>query len=65
MKRVAVVGAGPAGLFAAHELARNGFEVLVYDMGREVSQRDRKDPFDLLSFVRRSAYFVLLLLNLL
>jgi uncharacterized protein len=48
MSLVAIVGAGPAGLFAAHELAANGCEVLVLDMGREVSERDRDDPFDLL-----------------
>lgn len=30
-KRVAVVGAGPAGLSAAHVLARNGVEVTVYE----------------------------------
>jgi glutamate synthase (NADPH/NADH) small chain len=30
-KRVAVVGAGPAGLSCAHGLARNGHEVTVYD----------------------------------
>ena len=32
-KRVAVVGAGPAGLSCAHRLAMNGHEVTIYDAG--------------------------------
>jgi formate dehydrogenase beta subunit len=30
-KKVAIVGAGPAGLTAAHDLARMGYEVIVFD----------------------------------
>ena len=35
-KRVAVIGAGPAGLAAAGELAARGYEVTVYDDRREI-----------------------------
>lgn len=31
--RVAVIGAGPAGLIAAHECARAGHDVTVYEAG--------------------------------
>lgn len=41
---VVIVGAGPAGMFAAHELAENGLSILVVDMGKEVSKR--KCPLD-------------------
>jgi NADPH-dependent glutamate synthase beta subunit-like oxidoreductase len=34
-RRVAVVGAGPSGLAAAHDLALRGFEVTVFDAGEE------------------------------
>ncbi|AFV24123.1 hypothetical protein Mpsy_1917 [Methanolobus psychrophilus R15] len=37
---VVVVGAGPAGLFAAHELASSGLTTLVIDSGRDISERD-------------------------
>ena len=57
MSRVAIVGAGPAGLFAAHELAQHGFDVTVYDMGKEVSARDRGDGFDLLHGMGGSGTF--------
>jgi len=37
---VAIIGAGPAGLFAAKELAERGrMKVLVIDMGRDVKDR--------------------------
>ncbi len=39
MVDVLIVGAGPAGLFAAHELSRSRAEVLVIDQGRDVSDR--------------------------
>ena len=45
---IAIVGAGPGGLFAAHELARHGETVHVYDVGQDVSARRWEDPFDLL-----------------
>jgi len=57
MSKVAIVGAGPAGLFAAHELIQKGFEVLVFDMGKEVSQRSHEDPFDLLHGMGGSGTF--------
>lgn len=37
MKRVAVVGAGIAGLTAAYQLHRNGFDVVVYEKNSEVA----------------------------
>ena len=57
MDRVAIVGAGPAGLFAAHELAQNGYGVVVFDMGKEVSERRRTDAFDLLHGMGGSGTF--------
>jgi hypothetical protein len=36
---VIIVGAGPAGLFAANELADKGLEVLVIDQGKAVEER--------------------------
>jgi uncharacterized FAD-dependent dehydrogenase len=37
---VLIIGAGPAGLFAAHELStKSKLEVLVVDMGREIDKR--------------------------
>ncbi len=39
--RVAVVGAGPGGLFAALVLARNGIEVDLIDRGAELRERSR------------------------
>lgn len=35
-ERVAVVGAGPAGLLAAHDLRRGGFQVTVFEAGDEI-----------------------------
>jgi uncharacterized protein len=40
-KRVAIVGAGPAGLFCAYELARAGIGSVVIDRGRMVQPRRR------------------------
>ncbi|OGO06347.1 MAG: hypothetical protein A2Y73_03960 [Chloroflexi bacterium RBG_13_56_8] len=57
MDTVAIVGAGPAGLFAAHELAQNGFDVKIFDMGKPVSERDHADPFDLLHGMGGSGTF--------
>jgi len=39
MVDVIVVGAGPAGLFAANELSKSGANVLVIDQGKDVSER--------------------------
>lgn len=36
---VIIVGAGPAGLFAAYELAGKGLEVLVVDAGKDINER--------------------------
>jgi len=47
-RRVAVLGAGPAGLFAALALARNGVAVELCDRGAELRQRGR----DLAAFQR-------------
>ncbi|MEA3408681.1 MAG: FAD-dependent oxidoreductase [Chloroflexota bacterium] len=56
--KVVIVGAGPAGLFAAYALAqRPEFDVVVFDMGKEVSERDRTDPFDLLHGMGGSGTF--------
>ncbi len=48
MTTVAIVGAGPAGIFAAYELAGAGHRVIVIDMGKSVSERNRRDGYDLL-----------------
>lgn len=39
--RVAVVGLGPAGLFAALELARNGYKPIVFERGKAVEEREK------------------------
>jgi uncharacterized protein len=57
MTRVAIVGAGPAGLFAALELAQAGLDVTVLDMGKPVEQRNRSDGFDLLHGMGGSGTF--------
>ncbi len=40
-KKVLVVGAGPAGLFAARTLALSGFEVVLIDRGKAIEERQR------------------------
>jgi len=57
MTRVAIVGAGPAGLFAAHELVQHNVDVLIVDMGKDVSARSHSDAFDLLHGVGGSGTF--------
>lgn len=47
--RVAVVGDGPAGLFAAYELARRGIACVVFDRGKPVQPR----RYDLVSVQRQ------------
>ena len=39
---VVIVGAGPAGMFAARELARQGLKTLVIDCGRDTADRNCK-----------------------
>lgn len=57
MTRVIIVGAGPAGLFAALALAQAGPEVTVLDMGKPVAERSRSDGFDLLHGMGGSGTF--------
>ncbi|MBN1401276.1 MAG: FAD-dependent oxidoreductase, partial [Anaerolineae bacterium] len=57
MNAVAIVGAGPGGLFAAYELASRGVSVTVLDMGKDVDERDRDNPFDLLHGMGGSGTF--------
>ena len=41
-KKVIIVGAGPAGYFAALELIENGIKPIIFDRGKDVRTR-RKD----------------------
>lgn len=36
---VVIIGAGPAGMFAAYELAKQPLEILIVDMGRDINNR--------------------------
>ncbi len=40
---VIIVGAGPAGLFAAHELSEGDVEVLIIDKGKDIDERTEDD----------------------
>ncbi len=40
---VIIVGAGPAGLFAAHELSQSDVEVLIVDKGKDIDERTEDD----------------------
>lgn len=42
--RAIIVGAGPAGLFAAHHLAEAGLEVAIFDKGRDIHDRHCPSP---------------------
>ncbi len=44
---VAIVGAGPAGLAAAHRLTGAGFRVVMIDAGKPVNERDRHADADI------------------
>ncbi|MFH1285494.1 MAG: NAD(P)/FAD-dependent oxidoreductase [Candidatus Micrarchaeota archaeon] len=48
MTNVIVVGAGPAGLFAAYQLRKHGVDVTVIELGRDIN--DRKCPRDHLGY---------------
>ncbi|MBQ6003166.1 MAG: NAD(P)-binding protein [Clostridia bacterium] len=39
--RIAVIGAGPCGLFAAYFLAREGYRPILIERGKEISERER------------------------
>jgi len=39
---VGIVGGGPAGLFAAYELSKNGFSVIIIDRGLKPLEREQK-----------------------
>lgn len=52
-----VVGAGPAGLSAAAELASNGIDVQLVDLGDEASARDRDDPSSVITGVGGAGLF--------
>lgn len=41
MGRIAVIGAGPAGLFAALRLCELGYEPMIFERGKKVDERDR------------------------
>lgn len=36
---IIIIGAGPAGMFAANELVGSGFSILIIEQGRDISQR--------------------------
>ena len=38
--RIAVIGAGPCGLFAAYFLAREGYRPILIERGKEISERE-------------------------
>lgn len=40
-KRVFVIGAGPAGLFASYVLCERGFAVVVLERGKKIAERDK------------------------
>jgi len=50
--RVAIIGAGPAGLAAALGLARKGYAVEVFEQGRDVKQRFR----DIRRFIKQDIF---------
>jgi len=47
MKDVVIVGSGPAGLFAANELADDKRSIVVIDMGKDVKERECPLKYDL------------------
>ncbi|TAH75225.1 MAG: FAD-dependent oxidoreductase, partial [Methanosarcina mazei] len=50
---VVIIGAGPAGMFAAYELAAGKMEILVIDMGRDIDKRSC--PMKALSYCKHCA----------
>lgn len=38
--RIAIVGTGPAGLFAAYNLCKNGYKPVIFERGEKVQERD-------------------------
>ncbi|HDM36547.1 MAG TPA: NAD(P)/FAD-dependent oxidoreductase [Candidatus Syntrophoarchaeum butanivorans] len=48
---VLIIGAGPAGLFAAHELMGHGLQIVIVDMGKDITKR--KCPMNTKGFCLR------------
>ena len=56
--RPVVVGAGPAGLFAAYTLALNGFKPILLEQGKSIEEREKDvECFNSLSIKYNIPYF--------